>query len=78
VLERRKLRTLLQARFELDDDELRPLVEEAVVREHDSVDLYGFTSVLCRELDQDGRKHRGDAVDLGLESAGALSFTPAA
>jgi uncharacterized tellurite resistance protein B-like protein len=29
---------------------------EAVVREHESVDLYRFTSVLCRELDQDGRK----------------------
>ena len=54
--ERRKLRTLLQTRFALDDEELKPLVEEAVLREHQSVDLYGFTSVLCRKLDQDGRK----------------------
>ena len=37
-------------------EELRPLLTEAVLREHESVDLYRFTSVLCRELDQDGRK----------------------
>ena len=54
--ERRKLKTLLQERFELEDEEIRSLLVEAVVREHESVDLYRFTSVLCRELDQDGRK----------------------
>ena len=54
--ERHKLKGLLQARFGLDDEELRVLLNEAVLREHESVDLYRFTSVLCRELDQDGRK----------------------
>jgi uncharacterized tellurite resistance protein B-like protein len=54
--ERRKLKVLLQERFDLDGDEVRPLLDEAAAREHDSVDLYRFTSVLCRELDQDGRK----------------------
>jgi uncharacterized tellurite resistance protein B-like protein len=54
--ERRKLKALLQERFDLDGDELRPLLEEAVMREHESVDLYRFTAVLARELDQDGRK----------------------
>jgi uncharacterized tellurite resistance protein B-like protein len=54
--ERRKLKALLQERFALDADEVRPLVDEATAREHDSVDLYRFTSVLCRELDQEGRK----------------------
>jgi uncharacterized tellurite resistance protein B-like protein len=54
--ERRKLKTLLQKRFELEGEEVRSLLVEAVVREHESVDLYRFTSVLCRELDQDGRK----------------------
>jgi uncharacterized tellurite resistance protein B-like protein len=54
--ERRKLKTLLQERFDLEGNEVRPLLDEAAVREHDSVDLYRFTSVLCRELDQDGRK----------------------
>ena len=54
--ERRKLKVLLKERFDLESDELRPLLDEAVEREHESVDLYRFTSVLCRELDQDGRK----------------------
>jgi uncharacterized tellurite resistance protein B-like protein len=56
AVERRKLKALLQERFDLDDDEMRPLLDEAAAREHDSVDLYRFTCVLCRELDQDGRK----------------------
>jgi uncharacterized tellurite resistance protein B-like protein len=56
AVERRKLKALLQERFDLDEDEMRPLLDEAAAREHDSVDLYRFTSVLARELDQDGRK----------------------
>lgn len=56
AVERRKLKTLLQERFDLDGDEIQPLLDEAAVRENNSVDLYRFTSVLCRELDQDGRK----------------------
>ena len=56
AVERRKLKTLLQERFDLDGDEIQPLLDEAAVRENDSVDLYRFTSVLCRELDQEGRK----------------------
>ena len=54
--ERRKLKALLEARFDLDGDAVRKLVGEADVREVESVDLYQFTSVLCRALDQDGRK----------------------
>ena len=54
--ERRKLKTLLQARFDLDSHAVRQLLDEAGEREAESVDLYRFTSVLCRELDQDGRK----------------------
>jgi uncharacterized tellurite resistance protein B-like protein len=55
-VERRKLKALLQARFDLDGDAVRKLLGEADAREVESVDLYQFTSVLCRELDQDGRK----------------------
>jgi uncharacterized tellurite resistance protein B-like protein len=51
-----KLKTLLQQRFDLDADALRKLVGEAEVRERESVDLFSFTSVLARQLDQDGRK----------------------
>ena len=46
----------MQERFDLEGEEVRSLLVEAVVREHESVDLYRFTSVLCREFDQDGRK----------------------
>jgi uncharacterized tellurite resistance protein B-like protein len=54
--ERRKLQATLQARFELSENDALRLMREAEVREHEAVDLYRFTSVLCAELDQDGRK----------------------
>jgi uncharacterized tellurite resistance protein B-like protein len=56
AVERRKLKELLRARFDLDSDALRKLLGEADQREMESVDLYQFTSVLCRALDQEGRK----------------------
>ena len=41
----------------LDDDEARRLIREAIIRDHGvAVDLHRFTSVLCAQLDQDGRK----------------------
>ncbi len=54
--ERRKLKALLQTHFQLGDDESRRLIREAEAREQEAVDLYRFTSVLCAELDQEGRK----------------------
>jgi len=54
--EKRKVKALLQTRFDLEPGEVRQLFEESAERERDAVDLYRFTSVLCRELDQDGRK----------------------
>jgi uncharacterized tellurite resistance protein B-like protein len=51
-----KLKALLQERFSLSDSDADRLIEEGTTRERDAVDLYRFTSVLCRELDQDGRK----------------------
>jgi uncharacterized tellurite resistance protein B-like protein len=54
--ERRKLKALLQKRFDLDGGAMRQILGEAEAWEQESVDLYSFTSVLCRELDQDGRK----------------------
>jgi len=80
--ERRKLRALLQTHFGLGDDETRRLIREAEVREHDAVDLYRFTSVLCAQLDQDGRKQiiemlwkvaMADCVVHEFESGGWLS-----
>lgn len=54
--EKRKVKALLQTRFDLEPKEVRQLFEDSEVRERDAVDLYRFTSVLCRHLDQDGRK----------------------
>ena len=54
--ERRKLNALLQRHFGFGDDEARQLIREAIVRDHGAVDLHRFISVLCAQLDQDGRK----------------------
>ncbi len=54
--EKRKVKALLQRRFDLQPDELKQLFQDATSEEREAVDLYRFTSVLCRELDQDGRK----------------------
>lgn len=54
--EKQKVKALLQRRFDLKPDELKHLFLEASAEEREAVDLYRFTKVLCRELDQDGRK----------------------
>ena len=55
VAERNMLHALLKQRFGLDDTSTDKLVEVATVAEHEAVDLYHFTSVLNRSLDEDGR-----------------------
>jgi uncharacterized tellurite resistance protein B-like protein len=54
-VERDMLHALLKQRFGLDDAATDRLVEVATVAEHEAVDLYRFTSVLNRSLDEDGR-----------------------
>ena len=54
-VERDRLHFLLKQRFALDDAATATLVEKATVVEHDSVDLYHFTRILCRSLDEAGR-----------------------
>jgi len=56
VDERRKLCALLAAHYQLDDDEVTELMQAAETADLEAVDLYGFTSVLKRRLDADGRK----------------------
>lgn len=55
AVERETVRRLLESRFELSGDEATQLLDLAQAREHEAVDLYGFTSVLARQLDQEGR-----------------------
>lgn len=54
--ERKKLLSLLKARFNLSDSEASSMVEQARLKDLESVDLYGFTSVLNRQLDDDGKR----------------------
>ncbi|HEY1980129.1 MAG TPA: TerB family tellurite resistance protein [Xanthobacteraceae bacterium] len=53
--ERDKLHSVLAQRFELDDATTDELIEKATAVEHESVDLYHFTHVLNRALNEEGR-----------------------
>lgn len=49
------LRDVLERRFDLERSEAGQLIKEAAEKEAEAVDLYGFTSVLTRRLDREGR-----------------------
>lgn len=51
-----ELRRILAFRFSLKDDEAEHLLEAAMAKDAEAVDLYAFTSVLNRALDLEGRK----------------------
>jgi uncharacterized tellurite resistance protein B-like protein len=53
--ERDKLRAVVKRRFALDDGTTDELIDKATLAEHDAVDLYHFTSLLNRSLDEEGR-----------------------
>ena len=73
--ERRKLKSLLQVRFNLGEDEFDRILGEAEAWEQDSVDLYSFTSVLCRELDQEGRQRIVEMLWEIVLADGCLLYT---
>lgn len=52
-----KLKALLRERFALDEEAAGELLAAAAAADRDAVDLYGFTSLIGRELDDEGRKH---------------------
>jgi uncharacterized tellurite resistance protein B-like protein len=54
--EKRRTQQLVEARFGLEPDEARKLINDAWESEREAVDLYRFTSVLKRRLDEDGRR----------------------
>lgn len=54
--EREKLRSILQYRFNLDDAATDDLIAEASVIEGEAVDLYHFTRLINRSLDEQGRR----------------------
>jgi uncharacterized tellurite resistance protein B-like protein len=53
--EKRKLHTLLEYRFELDPGTADKLIAEATLVEGEAVDLYHFTSVIMRSVNEEGR-----------------------
>lgn len=53
--ERTKLHAILKARFALDDAATDELVDVGTLAEHEAVDLYHFTSLINRTLDEPGR-----------------------
>ncbi|MEO8667595.1 MAG: TerB family tellurite resistance protein [Bauldia sp.] len=54
--ERTLLADLLMRRFGLGIDAAEKLVNEAEAADREAVDLYGFTSILKRKLDEPGRE----------------------
>jgi uncharacterized tellurite resistance protein B-like protein len=54
--ERDKLHAVIKRRFDLDDATTDVLVAEATEAEHEAVDLYHFTRLINRSLDEDGRR----------------------
>jgi uncharacterized tellurite resistance protein B-like protein len=55
-VERQKLHSLLQTRFQFDPATATQLIAEATLVEGEAVDLYHFTSVIMRSVDEEGRK----------------------
>ncbi|MGH6672419.1 MAG: TerB family tellurite resistance protein [Xanthobacteraceae bacterium] len=53
--EREKLYAVIKQRFNLSDGATAELIEKATAAEHESVDLYHFTHLLNRALDEEGR-----------------------
>jgi uncharacterized tellurite resistance protein B-like protein len=53
--ERARLHDVIKQRFGLGDAEADELVREATEVENEAVDLYGFTSLINRALDEEGR-----------------------
>ena len=55
AVERDKLQAVLKHRFALDDTATAELIDAAIAADRDAVDLYHFTSLINRALDEDGR-----------------------
>ena len=54
-VEKRKLHDLIESRFKLDAGTADRLIAAATAEESDAVDLYHFTSVIMRAVDETGR-----------------------
>ena len=55
AVEKRKLHSLIESRFGLDPGTADRLIESATKVEGEAVDLYHFTSVIMRSVNEEGR-----------------------
>ena len=55
-VERDKLHSIIKRSFALDEAQTDALVAEATEAEHEAIDLYHFTSLLNRSLNEGGRR----------------------
>ncbi len=55
-VERAKLHTVIKRCFNLDDEAAEALIVQATAAEQEAIDLYQFTRLLNRSLDEDGRR----------------------
>ena len=55
AVEKQKLHTLLESRFALDPGTADKLIAAATLVEGEAVDLYHFTSVISRSVNEEGR-----------------------
>ena len=55
-VERTTLHQVIKRQFDLDETQTNTLLAEATQAEHEAVDLYHFTRLLNRALDEDGRR----------------------
>jgi len=53
--EKRKLHSLIESRFKLDSGKADHLIAQATRAEGEAVDLYHFTSVIMRSVNEEGR-----------------------
>jgi uncharacterized tellurite resistance protein B-like protein len=54
-VEKRKLHSLIESRFGLDPGTADQLIKSATLAEGEAVDLYHFTSIIMREVNEEGR-----------------------
>ena len=51
-----RLHAVIKRQFGLDEETTDELVAEATAAEHDAIDLYHFTTLINRSLEEDGRR----------------------
>jgi uncharacterized tellurite resistance protein B-like protein len=71
--ERRVLHDALTQRFDVDADDASAFIDSAVAADREAVDLYQFTSMINRALDDEGKKKLVEVLFLIGYADGKLS-----